>query len=284
MMLFLAACAPGPVSPNPEGTTSPIRPSPTAFLPTPVATASPTPTCTEAGRWTDFSYDAVAVSGNGSAVIYLPPCYAAEDESYATAYFLHGKPYTEQQWIDLGLPHLVEAAVADGSLPPLILVLARQPEPLFSNSDGGPGSYETEFVEGLVAAVDGSFRTQARPEGRAVIGLSRGGVWALEIAMRHPEVIGAVGALSPALAVNYARAAYDPLLLAATADRLPVEILLAAGDEDWARGATEDLAAELDSRGIASQLIIVPGDHTDPTWAALLPPVIAFLRASLSVD
>jgi enterochelin esterase-like enzyme len=284
LMFFLAACAPTAASPSPQGTIPPARPSPTAFPPSPEATASPTPACAEPGRWTDFSYDAVAMPGEGSAVVYLPPCYLMEDERYPTAYFLHGKPYTEQQWIDLGLPGVVEAAVADGSLPPLILVLARQPEPLFSNSDGGPGSYETEFVDGLVAAIDGSFRTEARPEGRAVIGLSRGGVWALEIAMRNPALIDAVAALSPSLAVNYARAAYDPLQLAATADRLPPDFLLAAGDEDWARGETEALAAQLSARGITPQVVIVPGDHTDPTWATLLPVVTAFLQASLSAE
>jgi enterochelin esterase-like enzyme len=210
-------------------------------------------------------------------VVYLPPCYAAEDTRYPAAYFLHGKPFTEQQWVDLGLPELIEAAAARGDLPPMILVLARQPEPLFSNSDGGPGSYETEFLDGLVSSVDSAFRTEAAPEGRAVVGLSRGGVWALEIALRHPDRIGAVGALSPALAVNYARQPYDPLHLAATAERLPHRVWLGAGEEDWARAKTESLAAAMAARGLAPELILVPGDHTDPTWGALLPPVITFL-------
>ena len=284
LMLFLAACAPTPASPAPGRTTVPVRPSATAFPPSPMATASSTPACAEPGRWTDFTYEAVALPGEGTALIYLPPCYSTEEARYPTAYFLHGKPYSEQQWIDLGLPQVIEAAVEDGSLSPLILGLARQPEPLFSNSDGGPGSYESEFVEGLVAAVDGSFRTEARPEGRAVVGLSRGGVWALEIAMRNPGLIEAVAALSPALAVNYARDAYDPMQLADTAERLPPDFLLAAGDGDWARRQTEALAARLNARGLAPQVVIVPGDHAESTWAALLPAATAFLQTSLRTD
>ena len=229
----------------------------------------------------EFRYQGVAVAREVPALIYLPPCYEAQGASYPAAYFLHGKPYTEEQWLDLGLADLVEAGVARGSFPPMILVLARQPEPLFSNSDGGPGSYETEFLEGLVSAVDTTFRTQARPQARAVVGLSRGGVWALEIGLRNPDQIGAVAALSPALGVNYPREAYDPLRLAAVTDPLPERFLLAAGENDWARAATEDFVAELSARGAAPELIVVPGDHSDPTWQAILPSVIDFLARAL---
>jgi S-formylglutathione hydrolase FrmB len=99
--------------------------------------------------------------------------------------------------------------------------------------------------------------------------------------MRNPGQIGAVAALSPALAVNYAREAYDPLRLASVADPLPERFLLAAGENDWARAATEDFVAELSARGAAPELIIVPGDHSDPTWQAILPSVIDFLASAL---
>jgi enterochelin esterase-like enzyme len=276
-LLLLTAC--GHLPPSPATQATPSRPvsSPSAFSPAPEPTASPTASCRDPGSWIDFHYSGAAVAVEVPAIVYLPPCYETQAERYPTAYFLHGKPYTERQWIDLGLEGLVEAAEAGGSLPPVILVLARQPEPLFSSSDGGQGSYETEFLEGLMSAIDQNFRTEARPERRAVVGLSRGGVWALEIAMRHPDQIGAVAALSPALAVNYARAPYDPLQLAATADPLPPQFLLAAGRDDWARTETEALSTELAARGIAPQLVIIPGDHSDPTWGGLLPSVISFL-------
>jgi enterochelin esterase family protein len=220
----------------------------------------------------------VAVNQDVPARVYLPPCYAAEgDIDYPTAYFLHGKPYTETQWTDLGLPGLVAEAADAGTFPPMILVLARQPEPLFSGSDGGPGSYETEFLDGLMAAVDANFATMEGPQGRAVIGLSRGGVWALEIALRHPEAIRYVVALSPALAVNLARPAYDPFALAAEGDARATRFLLAAGEEDWARAKTELFATTVAPRAAAAEVVLVPGSHTDSTWQALLPTVLAFL-------
>jgi enterochelin esterase-like enzyme len=277
-----AGCAGTPLTATVRASPAPGSATPTAFHPTEAEAASATPECRGAGTWTEFAYRGVAVAQDVPALVYLPPCYTAETRRYPTAYFLHGKPYTEQQWVDLGLPESVEVAMEEGRLPPTILVLARQPEPLFSNSDGGQGSYETEFLDGLMASVDGAFRTEAEAQGRVVVGLSRGGVWALEIALRHPDRIGAVAALSPALAVNYARQAYDPLHLATTAQVLPERIWLGVGEDDWARLKTEALSASLAARGEGPELVIVPGDHADPTWKALLPAVTDFLAQALA--
>jgi enterochelin esterase-like enzyme len=175
---------------------------------------------------------------------------------------------------------LVEQGARDGTLPPMILVLARLPEPVFSGTDGGPGSYEVEFLDGLVASIDRAFRTEADAEGRALLGISRGGVWALEIGLRNPTQVSAVVALSPALAVNHARPAYDPLLLAATAPAIPARLLLATGDEDWARPDTEEIAARFEQRGAELGLIIAPGNHSDALWRSLLPSVLDFLAAA----
>jgi S-formylglutathione hydrolase FrmB len=71
------------------------------------------------------------------------------------------------------------------------------------------------------------------------------------------------------------------LRLASVADPLPERFLLAAGENDWARAATEDFVAELSARGAVPELIIVPGDHSDPTWQAMLPSVIDFLASAL---
>jgi enterochelin esterase-like enzyme len=282
---LLAGCLPSSIAPSTVGTiaSSASTPTPTPFLAYPVPTIESTPECLDdSGEWLDFPYLGTAVEGEVSTTVYLPPCYDVRSTRYPVAYFLHGKPYTEDQWLDLGLAELVEKGTQAGTLPAMILVLARQPEPLFSGSDGGPDSYEMEFLEGLMASTDQAFRTEPSPDRRAIVGISRGGVWALEIALRNPDRIGAVAALSPALAVNAARPAYDPPRLASTAPALPARLMLGAGDTDWARRATEELAAVLQTRGAAIGLIIVPGGHTDPTWESMLPAVLDFLSAAFS--
>lgn len=282
MAALAAGCAGGSPATVAVITEPPATASETPFQPSPVPTVAPTPACREgAGTWTEAEYPGVAVRAVIPVWIYLPACHEVSASGYPVAYFLHGKPYTEDQWLALGIQDLVEEGAASAELEPMILVLARQPEPLFSGSDGGPGSYETEFLEGLVPWVDRTYRTDARPEKRAVVGLSRGGVWALELAMTHPDVLGTVVALSPSLAVNYARPPYDPSRLADTAPVLPENILLAAGETDWALTETVALADRLRSRGETPEVVIVPGSHMDPTWKSLLPDVLAFLSRAL---
>jgi S-formylglutathione hydrolase FrmB len=160
------------------------------------------------------------------------------------------------------------------------MVMPQQPEPLYRGSDGGPGSYETELLQGLVPFIEANYRSD--PSARAIAGISRGGVWALEIALRNPLQFNALAALSPALAVNSARLPYDPFEIASTADQFPREILLLAGDDDWAEAETQRLSEVLSQAGVEHMLQISAGDHSDGTWAEVMEDVLGFLALSFS--
>src|SRR4029078_10402883 len=54
------------------------------------------------------------------------------------------------------------------------------------------------MVKALTAHVDGTFRTIARREGRAINGLSMGGFGAMMIGLRHPDMFASVGSRSGA--------------------------------------------------------------------------------------
>lgn len=284
----LAACSSAPaVTP----TSTPRAPE--AYVPTATPTAvpptpSPTPTLTPeptafvchaaSGQVVETSYSSPILPRQVPVRVYLPPCYDETADRFPSVILLHGKPFTETHWLDLGADRLADEQIGLGTWPPFIMIMPLQPEPLFSQTDGGPGSYEAELIQGLLPFVDGAFRTIPGPEGRAIGGISRGGVWALEIGFLHPDVFGAVAALSPALAVNYARAAYDPLALAELGTAtLPTRIFLGAGDVDWARPKTAALAESLVSHGGSPEFDQVTGDHVSATWQALMPAMFAYL-------
>lgn len=278
--LAAAACTAGPlpIGDRPGATFSPgalaatVHPTSSTFAPEtqPAACFSVEPQVMER------TYAGVAVTGDVPVLILLPPCYENTQDTYPVLYLLHGKPMTEQQWRDLGLAELLVQGWKEGRWPPFIAVAPRQPEPLFSGSDGGPGSYEEEFFEGLVPFIEKSVAADPIPAHRAVSGISRGGVWALELALTHPEAIGGVAALSPSLAVNYARPMYDPLHLAVDASPLP-RLFLGAGEGDWARPATERLNQLLLDREADVRLDLVTGGHEEATWLQLLPAALDFL-------
>jgi len=251
------------------------------------ATPQPSPTATadclrQSGRVEEGSYPGVVTREELPFRVYLPPCFPQPGTRYPVLFLLHGKPLEAADWEAMGVVEVAQDGIEAGVWPPFLIVMPLAPEPMFSWTDGGPGSYEQELSEGLVAFIDQGWPTDARADGRALAGISRGGVWALEIGFRRPDLFDTVIALSPALIVNAPRPAFDPLLLPVGASRLPASILLVAGDRDYARPDTERLVMLLEQEGKAVRLEILPGGHIEATWLPGLPLVLEFASAAWS--
>lgn len=250
----------------------------------PRATVTPAVTATvdcraEPGRVDEITYPSLLLDQPIPVRVYVPPCHDQTSQSFPTLYLLHGYPYDETEWELLGVESLVDEAIRQGDWPPMLVVMPRVPDPLFRSTDGGPYSYEAELTEGLVSFIDLTYHSDPRPDRRAIAGISRGGVWSLEIGLNNPDVFDGVAAISPALSLNSARKEYDPVFIVRRGEPLPSKIYLLAGDEDWARQATEDFALLLEGLGVPHQLAIYPGGHEDASWAPELEALIAYLVA-----
>lgn len=131
--------------------------------------------------------------------VYLPPGYEDGTERLPTAYYLAGflgsghsqlnwKPFAE------GLPARLDRLLHEGRIGPMIVAF---PD-CFTKLGGSQyinssvcGRYDDYLNDELVAAVDGSFRTAAHRDHRAILGKSSGGFGAIVQAMLHPENWGA---------------------------------------------------------------------------------------------
>lgn len=280
-LLTLTACGldAGPATPSPLPPLATQTATVTALPATATPAATPTPACGETtGQVLEDHYPGMLVEGEVPFRIYLPACAATAGERLPVLYLFHGYPFDESHWDALGIDEMVESWIQADQVPPFALVMPRLPEPLFRGpKSGGAGSYEAEMLQGLLPAVEAKYPVALSPERRAIAGISRGGVWALEIGMRHPEVFAVVAALSPALSVNLAPPEYDPLVLAAGTAPLPERFYLAAGAEDWARPKSEELAAVLQTRGKPVELAIVPGGHSADAWLAAIPSLLTYV-------
>jgi enterochelin esterase-like enzyme len=186
----------------------------------------------------------------------------------------------DSHWDELGIDELADEGINQGWWEPFIIVMPFVPDHLYVQTDGGPGSYEEEFVSGLVPFMDRVYRTQPVPEGRALAGVSRGGVWALEIAFRNPDLLSTLAALSPALHVNRARPQYDPYSLVKEVDWPRGAVFLSAGDQERDfRQATEKMGEELAAAGVRYTYVLASGGHQDATWAPLLMDLLRFTTA-----
>ncbi|NIS80992.1 MAG: hypothetical protein GTO14_12475 [Anaerolineales bacterium] len=269
-------------SPVTSTSAPPVR-SATPF-PSITATPSDTPACSQMqGFIEEGSYRSPVLRAEVPYRVYLPACYGITTERHYTLYLLHGFPFDETHWEELGIAEFADDEIASGRWPAFIIIMPLQPDPLFLNTDGGPNSYEVEMVEGLIPAIDQRYRTDPRPAARAVAGISRGGVWALEISFRHPELFDTVAALSPALHVNFARPAYDPFILATKDQPLPANIFLSAGDaEPGFRHATEEFSAVLAVHGVRHEFIIGQGGHDALGWVSVLGDMLDYLLLAWS--
>lgn len=298
-VLGIGACgmlAPTPTAQAPTVTVTPFEavaatstPRPPAIMlptayptvtstPIPQPTLTPTPACTDTeGMVVDDSYPGVHVAGQIPVLVYLPPCYNQGDLLYPVLYLLHGKPFDEHHWPSLGVVSEADDQIEQDGLAGFIMVMPRVPEPLFSSTDGGPGSYEAEMTDGLMPYIQSTYRVIDSPAARGIAGISRGGVWSLEIGLHRPDLFGTVIALSPALFVNKPRATYDPLYMAVHNLNFPPRMLLVAGTTDWARPDTVRLADLLASQPTQCEIQIEPGGHEAATWEEAMPAVIQFV-------
>ncbi len=269
----------------PENTDTP-SPTPTEN-PTHTPTPEPTPTITptpfvcrqQTGHLVKANFTSAAMQTEEIRyTVYLPPCYAHYQEyRFPVLYLLHGWPMDELHWQKLGIVNIVDAWITQGLVGPLMVVMpgVSNPHGMYINSSGGDFSFEGMIVNELVPAIDEKYRTWQTSEGRAIGGISRGGVWALEIGFRHPDIFGKVGAHSPALSVNYPLPAYDPFRLVESIDG-EQRIYLSAGTQDWARSSTITLRDLLQEQDLDVTYQVHEGAHVDDLWRLGLPDYLHF--------
>lgn len=91
-----------------------------------------------------------------------------------------------------------------------------------------------------------------------VDGVSLGGMVALEVGVRHPEVFGAIGAMQPAIRGGEARMAER---LAEVRTKYALQIRLLSSDQDPLLPVTRALSTELRTRQVPHSLLVTPGGH-----------------------
>lgn len=194
IVFLLGACAPAAPAALPTGTP---KPADTPTVPAPVETLLP---------FSMVQIPAPSLEGNvlgdraeRNLYVYLPPSYNTSEKRYPVVYFLPG--YTTTIMPGVQLPGDFDALIESGEIREMIVVVASGVNKLGGSMyvNSPMGDWEDFIVQDVVGYVDSHFRTLPQAASRGIGGHSMGGFGSLNIAMRHPEVFGAVYSLSPAL-------------------------------------------------------------------------------------
>ena len=148
--------------------------------------------CAHASQVDTIEIYSPAMHKNISCIVITPSDYSVLGQPYPTLYLLHGWSGNYTGW-SKEAPQLPE--------------LADRYQMLIVCPDGGYDSwyldspvdstvrYDTHLSKEVVAYVDHYYHTRREREGRAIAGLSMGGHGAMSLAIRHPDVFGAVGSI-----------------------------------------------------------------------------------------
>jgi S-formylglutathione hydrolase FrmB len=132
--------------------------------------------------------------------IYLPADYASSDRYYPVVYLLHGYTDDNTGWLQFGeINRYADKAIADGTIPPMIIVMPNADSSWYINSYDGKEKYEDFFIKEFMPTIEKNYHIKGEKRYRGVAGLSMGGYGTLIYAIKYPELFAACAPLSAAV-------------------------------------------------------------------------------------
>jgi S-formylglutathione hydrolase FrmB len=230
-------------------------------------------------------------------LVYLPPGYQPDGPRLPTLYLLHGTPGTPEGLFALGVGARLDALIAAGGAPAMIVVApsgGRKPDSDTewddAVSDAG-ARWGTFVTRDLVAAIDSDYRTRRGRGSRAIAGISMGGYGAVNLALGHAGTFGIASSWSGYFVANTPSVdgptgsatwrARSPLLsvaqLAPALRRQPVATSFYSGRADRFFGENVSFSKALTQLGIAHRFRAVAGGHDAAVWRAQMSTELTWI-------
>lgn len=132
--------------------------------------------------------------------VYLPADYDHSERSYPVVYLLHGFTDDNTGWLQFGeINRYADKAIADGTIPPMIIIMPNGDSSFYINSYDGKEKYEDFFIKEFMPAVEKTYRIKAEKKYRGIAGLSMGGYGSLIYSLKYPQLFAAAAPLSAAV-------------------------------------------------------------------------------------
>ena len=134
---------------------------------------------------------------NVKYTVYLPADYDRSERSYPVVYLLHGFSDDNTGWLQFGeINRYADKAIADGSIPPMIIIMPNADSSWYINAYDGKENYEDFFIKEFMPAVEKTYRIKGQKRYRGVAGLSMGGYGTMIYALKYPDLFAAAAPFS----------------------------------------------------------------------------------------
>ncbi len=220
-------------------------------------------------------YRSASLSVPRSIYVYTPPGYEEGKSKLPVLYLLHGSGDTESGWVDVGRANLIlDNLIASGAAKPMIIVMPYgRPlaEVMLVPSAGrGPANADDQFgndlLQDVIPYVEKLYRASAKPEDRAIAGLSMGGGQALRIGLAHLDTFHYIGAFSAAARGNPEEAFKDFFADPAAANKKLKVFYIACGKTDGLFPPSQALSDALEKHQIKHEFAPSEEGHVWRNW------------------
>lgn len=226
-------------------------------------------------------YNSPTIGTNRRMYVYTPYGYETGRESYPVLYLLHGGGGDEDAWATMGracqiLDNLIEKKLAV----PMICVMPNgnpaqeaarttllRERAIDRNTPGFANLYINSIVKDIIPYVEMNYRVIARPEARAVSGLSMGGGHTLSVTNEYPGVFGYIAPLS--MGIRDTQTDIDEKLQGVRKAGYKL-YWVACGSDDFLFEMAKSLDAALTRNGLEHTFFVTPGGHTWANWRIYL--------------
>lgn len=247
------------------------------------------------GTMTSIWYDSPEYGGQRHLNVWLPAGYTPE-RTYPALYMIPGGGDDEETWTDMGrLPQIMDNLIAKGEAEPMVVVLfnampnqlaaphlmdpipgAKSHFELMGTEKGkSGGEFVNDLLHNIIPLVESRYSVRRDREGRAVCGVSMGGVYEMYLAEHHPDVFGwysFVGTGVMGGTPDQADAAVAPLVK--TGYNL---IWVGAGSKDMALNSAKNLMGALDRAKSPYQYYDCGDGHNWRSWRRDLQKFVPLL-------
>lgn len=228
--------------------------------------------------------------------VYTPAGYETSDANYPVLYLLHGSGGDENSWSELGrATQILDNLIAQGIAKPMIVVMpngnidmqaapgetvAGFVQPTTHLPHSMDGTFEASFPE-IVNFIDSTYRTIPEKNGRAIAGLSMGGLHSARISMQYPELFDYVGLFS---AATYPRRNSESEVYKNMPEKLsrqfaasPKLYWIGIGSDDFLYEENKEFRALLDQNGYPYKYRESTDGHIWKNWRKYLSEFVPLL-------
>lgn len=219
-------------------------------------------------------YDSKILGYSRRLTVYTPYGYEANPKKkYPVLYLLHGAGGDEEAWISMGrTAQIMDNLIEKGLAEPMIVVMpngnpgqqaARTlnlPEKSINwRSEEFRNAYVNSLCTEIVPFIEKTFRVIAKPESRAIAGLSMGGGHTISASILYPQLfdyicpLSAAGQATPEQIANLKKAGVKLYFLA-------------CGDSDFLFEGSKALDKTLTEQGLDHTFFVSDGGHTWSNW------------------